>query len=274
MQITLAKINYLSPPLNSHTTLYMLESFGVTVKLFSQYSATDLRVQIWTNALNKFNSEGNWHGIDLAYQYTEANNILVFQGGFMPTSEGEYQFTYRIGLKDDDSKWRWVGNFQENGYLKIAPPAPEMIWTQGPNFVEFLPHIYVGNFIAASQAQSLGIDAVLNLTSEFTLNFPNDANIAYQQFPLLDGAQHPIPDEVLLKSVRWIDEQLKNGKHKILLHCRAGIGRSGSVSVAYCYYKNPDWSYQQTLDYIWSKKPNVYPHKHLQETLERLFPRN
>ncbi len=266
------QIRDVNPSLNSYMELYMLENFGATIKLSSKYPPEHLKVQIWTNALTKLNSEGNWHGIDFEYQSREAEDSFIFQGGFMPTSEGFYEFTYRVGLEDSD-RWQWVGDFKQNGYLKVEPPSPLMKWTQGPSYVEFLPQVYVGNFIAASQAEQLGIDAVLNLATEFNLTFPSDSNIVSKKIGLLDGSQHPISDEVLLEAVNWIDEQVKRGKKKVLINCRAGIGRSGSASIAYCFYKHPDWSYQQTLDYIWSKKPDIYPHKHLQESLERLFPR-
>lgn len=268
-----ARIEEIHPSLNSHITLYMLEHFGATVKLSSPYPAKDLRVQLWTNTLNKFNSEGNWHSLDLDYQSQESSDVFIFQGSFMPTSEGDYQFTYRIGLKNDDNQWQWVGRFNENGYLKIEPPSALMLWTQGPSCVEILPHVYVGNFIAASNAEELEVDAILNMASELTLTLPPSSSITYKKMGALDGAIHPISDEILLEAVNWIDEQIQQGKKKILVHCRAGIGRSGSVSVAYCFYKHPHWNYEQTLQYVWSKKADIYPHKHLQESLERLFPR-
>lgn len=89
----------------------------------------------------------------------------------------------------------------------------------------------------------------------------------------MDGAQHPIPDEVLTEAIVWIEKQLQKGKEKVLVNCRSGIGRSGSVGLAYCFYKYPHWSYRQALDYVWSKKADIYPHKNLRESLERLFPR-
>lgn len=272
-EFLIAQIQEIHPPLNYHLTLYMLEYFGATIKLSSSYPPEALNVQIWTNALNKFNPEGTWHQIDLIYQSSEADNTFIFQGSFMPTSEGDYQFTYRVGLNHESNSWQWVGQFQENGYLRIEPPSPAMLWTKGPNYIEILPHVYVGNFIAASQAEKLGIDAILNLGFELTLAFPEHSPIAYKKLICFDGAQHPISDEVLLESVAWIEEQIKRGKKKILIHCRAGIGRSGSVGIAYCFYKQPLWTYEQTLQYIWSKKADIYPHKHLQESLERLFPR-
>ena len=78
-----------------------------------------------------------------------------------------------------------------------------------------------------------------------------------------------LPDE----AIAWIERQLQQGKKKVLVNCRAGIGRSGSIVLAYCFYKHPQWSYRQALDYIWSQKADIYPHKHLQNSLERLFTR-
>ncbi len=268
----LAQFQEIHPSLNSHLTLYMLEYLGVNVKLNSSYSAQELKVQIWTNTFTKFNSEGEWHFIDLSHKFQESNNLFVFQGGFRPTNEGEYQLTYRVGLKQQPEQWQWAGNFEENVYLEVKPPSPELIWTQGACYTEILPHVYVGNFIAASQAPELGIDAVLNLTNEFTLTFSDDNQIAYKQIGLLDGAEHPIPDKVLLEAIAWIEEQLQQGKKKVLINCRAGIGRSGSIGLAYCFYKHPQWNYQETLDYIWNKKADIYPHAGLQESLEYLFP--
>jgi len=41
-EFSLAEIEALHPPLNPNFTLYMLEKFGVTVKLSSPYPARDL----------------------------------------------------------------------------------------------------------------------------------------------------------------------------------------------------------------------------------------
>ncbi|WP_199330951.1 dual specificity protein phosphatase [Leptolyngbya sp. FACHB-16] len=264
----------MSPSIAEQRSLYMLEFFGASVVLSSAYPVEHLKVQLWTNALSKFNSEGDWHGIDLAYQRQDANGNLVFEGGFRPTSEGDYAFTYRVA-SNVDPEWQWAGEYGQDGQLHVKLPSPRGDhWTQGAHYVEIYPHVYVGNFIAASQAEELGIDAILNLASELTLSHPIESGIAYRKMGTLDGAQHPISDDILLASVQWIEEQLQTGKQKILVHCRAGIGRSGSVGIAYCFSKHPDWNYDQTLQYIWSKKANIYPHRNLQDSLERLFPRH
>ena len=60
--------------------------------------------------------------------------------------------------------------------------------------------------------------------------------------------------------------------NKLLLNCRAGIGRAGSVAVAYVYYTNPEMSYDDAYNYC-SKKRFVYPHSRLRERIEQVFPR-
>ncbi len=160
-----------NPSLKSHINLYMLEKLGVTVKLISLYSADDLTVQLWTNTVDKLNSEGNWHPIELGYDSQNEDGKLLFTGSVQPTSPGNYQFTYRAALKQQPQQWYWAGKFQENVHLTVNPPSPEMNWTKGPSYVEILPCVYVGNFIASYQDMELDIDAFLNLAGEFYLNF-------------------------------------------------------------------------------------------------------
>lgn len=260
---------YIDPPLNQLRSRYMLEYFGVTVVLGA--NIPDLQVEIWTNAVHKFNSDGGWHAVPLSYQQQNESGQSVFTGGFRPTSQGCFEYTYRFRRRGEP--WQWAGAFQENGALRVKPPAPEAQWTQGPQWIEILPQVYVGNFIAASQAEQLGIDAVLNLAEELTLSYPTAANIAYKKLGTRDGAQHPIDDGLLQDAIAWIEQQRQRGKKRILVHCRAGIGRSGSVGVAYCFYCHPQWTYEQTLNYAWQKKADIYPHRNLQASLERLFPR-
>lgn len=96
--------------------------------------------------------------------------------------------------------------------------------------------------------------------------------LKYKKIPIGDGAHHIIDDKIVEESIIWIRERLREGC-KVLIMCRAGIGRSGSIGIAYLYSSHPDWTYKQTLDYIWSIKSDIYPHKGLQSSLEKLYPR-
>ncbi len=77
-----------------------------------------------------------------------------------------------------------------------------------------------------------GIDAILNLCGEFCdlCDIEKEAGFDVYYFPLAD---EEAPDLVKLeKTLEWLDESIYIGK-KVLIHCRHGIGRTGTVLNAY-----------------------------------------
>ena len=275
------QIKEIHPDLGSSRTLYMLEPFGVIVRavpILPRYSPQNLVVEIWTNAIDKLSPEGDWHGVPvhLISSFPPSTEVLEFHGSFQPTDQGWFEYTIRIGFREGKeqhpSVWQWAGAYGQNGSLTVLPPSPDMQWTQGPQAEEIAPGVFIGNFIAASRARDLGFHAVLNVAEELNLAFPN-GSVEYKKINLSDVAHNPISPEKILEAVSWIQQQIKKGR-KICVNCRAGIGRSGSVGIAYLYASNPDWSYTDALETAWNKKPNIYPHKYLKETLESLFPRS
>lgn len=269
----LATFHEALPALGHWLGRYMLETIHVRLILRPHCPIEELQVQVWTNLPTRYNSADTWYAIDLPHTHKTAEGYAQFEQDLKPTSPGEFELTYRICHRDRPDSPQWLSHPHDSVRLHIAPPARDMDWTQGPNHVEIMPGVFVGNFISASQAEALGFDAVLNMAEELDLSLLPEGAIAYRKLSCRDGALHPIPETLIQRAIAWIDEQLAQGKQRLLVHCRAGIGRSGSIGVAYCYRHHPDWSYQQTVDYVWSKKPDVYPHHQLQSSLEKLFPR-
>jgi len=173
---------------------------------------------------------------------------------------------------DDAIEWKWAGNYGMNGRLHVNPPSDSMPWTKGPQYSEIMKNLYIGNFIAATQADSLGFKALLNLAKELDINPPPSVG-HYKKISLEDGAQQVIDESVLKEAILWIENKLIHGNAKTLLFCRAGLGRSGSIAIAYLFYSHPEWNYTQTLEAIWKIKSDIFPHKDLQMVLERLYPR-
>ncbi|MFH0924098.1 MAG: dual specificity protein phosphatase [bacterium] len=292
------KIETLQPPLGSLRTLYMLEPFSVILKVSTQLSPHSIIAEIWTNVIDKFSPEGSWHGIPMHLNSSSEPNILDFHGIFLPTDQGQFEYTVRTRFKKNNEdppspsnfkqeqmtrneeprtknqdlfNWQWAGNFGQNGIIKVSPPSPEMPWTNGPQFAKLAPRVYVGNFIAASKSKDLGFQAVLNMAEELNLVFPDD-DIEYKKIGVTDGAHNPILPAKIAEAVRWIKKEVKKG-YNVCINCRAGIGRSGSIGIAYLYASHPRWSYNQVLEVAWDKKPDIYPHLQLEETLKLLFPR-
>ncbi|MEM6839412.1 MAG: dual specificity protein phosphatase [Cyanobacteria bacterium P01_C01_bin.120] len=262
------------PSLGKTLERYMLETISLSLHLQTGSAPSDYSVQAWTNMPTRLHSADTWYAIDIPYVQTTEHGHHQFTVALQSISPGDFELTYRMHHRDRPDVIQWLGHAYNNIHLQIAPPSGDMDWTQGPNHVEIMPGVYVGNFIAASQAAALGFDAVLNMAEELDVALPANGAIAYCKLGCRDGARYPISEEYIEAAIAWIDQQQAQGKRQILVHCRAGIGRSGSIGVAYCFRHRPNWSYQQTLNYVWSRKPDIYPHSQLQSSLEQLFPRH
>lgn len=97
-------------------------------------------------------------------------------------------------------------------------------------------HLGVGpapmSHAALDSLRAQGVRAILNLCGEFTDLHDIEAAHGFEVYHL------PIPDEEapdlaeLEKALAWLDEAIYLGK-KVLIHCRHGIGRTGTVLNAY-----------------------------------------
>ena len=97
-------------------------------------------------------------------------------------------------------------------------------------------HLAVGpapmSFAALDELRSQGVRCILNLCAEFTDLHVIEAGQGFEVYHL------PIEDEEapdlaeLDKALDWLDEAIYLGK-KVFIHCRHGIGRTGTVLNAY-----------------------------------------
>jgi Fe-S-cluster containining protein len=84
--------------------------------------------------------------------------------------------------------------------------------------------------------RSQGVDAIVNLCGEFCDLHKIEADQGFEVYylPTGDDEAPAMPD--LEKALDWLDESIYLGK-KILVHCRQGIGRSGTFVTAYLLRK-------------------------------------
>lgn len=112
--------------------------------------------------------------------------------------------------------------------MKAESEAYSLTWVTDQLAVGHAPMSY-------DQLQSLsnqGINAILNLCAEFCDLHSIEAEQGFEVYYM------PVPDEEapelqeLDRALAWLDEAIYLGK-KVLIHCRHGIGRTGTVLNAY-----------------------------------------
>ncbi|KAG0212094.1 hypothetical protein BGX28_006855 [Mortierella sp. GBA30] len=106
------------------------------------------------------------------------------------------------------------------------------------------------------------------------------AAFKHKVISLPPGAHNKISDAILKEAVEFLRAEISQGK-KVLVHCRDGHGRSGSVAVAYIAAQledqrrnagrdSKDGVYEEALKEVWKWKCDMYPHKGLRQSLERI----
>jgi hypothetical protein len=145
--------------------------------------------------------------------------------------------------------------------------------------------LFLGNAAAAANPvmpetgrgllEAHGVKAVLNATED---RDPSPAlfgsGIEYVQFPFRDFSHNPMDEGKLWEAVQWIDERISHGK-PVFIHCHAGIGRSGSLVVAYLLLcKYPEKSFDAVValvnERLRHQRHTIYPHVGIPESVARV----
>jgi len=268
------------PDIFTHNVMFMLEAMTFKVTVQCQCPSTsqnivprDLNVQAWTNIYHRHNPEGIWHGINLDYVEHEVNNKqhFLFEKSVILTSNGNFRYTYRVKDTLVENSWVWRGGYGQDGTVEVRPPSNDR-WTHGPNYDHIFGSVYLGNFIAASMADKLDFTAVLNVADNLDIAESRfEKLVLYKKIPMVDGACNVIPTHLIREAVMWLREH-DFPESKILVNCRAGIGRAGSTVVAYVFACNKYMTYEDAYNFVFSKR-FVYPHRGLKEQLYSLCPR-
>ena len=232
-----------------------------------------VKVQAWTSQCDTDSPDGQWHAVDLAYIGCDDKNDSLHHFGqtVVITSDKDFDFTFRLHAPGmEPGVWRWSHSFGYNGHAEVAPPRDQDKWTQGPDYTHIVGAVHLGNFIAATRAKECGFTHVLNVAENLDMVYP-DGGVEYFKVPMVDGANNPIEDFKIQDAVNWLQKHDKEG-NKILLNCRAGIGRAGSTAVAFVFAQNPEITYEEAYQFCFSKR-FVYPHVGLKDILCKCFPR-
>lgn len=260
------------PAVPSNTEQFMLNGMTYKAKIFlgdDDPPLSEVQVQSWTSQCDAANPGGHWHSVDLIH-VDETNNAHTFGKTVIVTSTKDFEFTFRMRI-NTASDWIWSHSYGCNGYVRVLGPRDNDQWTLGPDFNHIEGALYLGNFIAACHATELGFTHVLNVADTLDIvPLPGDP-LVYHKIPMQDGGHNPIEEGKLKAAVEWLQQHNHKG-NKILVNCRAGIGRAGSTAVAFVFANHPQMTFQEAYEFC-SEKRFVYPHVGVRESLPKLFPR-
>jgi protein-tyrosine phosphatase len=122
--------------------------------------------------------------------------------------------------------------------------------------------LFVGNINDAIQPPAQ-ISALLLVAEEYSI--PAPGGLAYGKIPFKDfGEAHP---NVLADAVGWVERHMAD--NRVMVCCRAGMGRSVSVAMAYlCCVEG--MAYADVLSLVMSRRPGALPLPKLEETIAQV----
>lgn len=122
--------------------------------------------------------------------------------------------------------------------------------------------LLVGNINDAREPPAK-ISALLLVAAEFILEPPSW--LLYGRIPFSEFAE---ADPALLdQAVSWVEQHLSD--HRVMVCCRAGMGRSVSVVMAYlCCVQG--MTYAEVLKLVMRRRPGAMPLPNLEEVITRV----
>lgn len=122
--------------------------------------------------------------------------------------------------------------------------------------------LLVGNAQDAEQPPPF-VNGVLFLAEERRIEPPS--GIAYARLPLKEFEE--ADPAVVEEAVAWLEEHAPS--KRLMVCCRAGLGRSVSIVIAYlCCVK--DMRYAEALLLLKARRPGATPLPNLEETIEKV----
>lgn len=123
-------------------------------------------------------------------------------------------------------------------------------------------NLLVGNVDDAQKPPPF-VNSVLFVSGEHTINPPR--GVAYAYVPLKEYGEAD-PNDVKL-AVDWLEKQPPNSK--LMVCCRAGMGRSVSMAIAYLVIVK-GMSYADAEKMLKARRPGATPIPRLEQTIEKV----
>ena len=111
-------------------------------------------------------------------------------------------------------------------------------------------HLYASAIFFQEDVDTIvkqGITAVVNLALNETYELP--PGIAYLHAGVRDN--WAIPYKILDRIYSFIGKHITDGR--VLVHCNAGVSRSGGILIGELLIENPDWDWPDAESYVRQK---------------------
>ena len=132
------------------------------------------------------------------------------------------------------------------------------------------PHrLFIGGFVtiqSKANLQSAGITHILSAAKEWPPGFPEEFH--YFHVEMYDETHWNILS-CLPRVLPWIDSVIGDGTgdaHRLLIHCSAGMSRSGALGVAYIMHSKK-CSFDEALQLARQSREIITPNKGFEEQL-------
>lgn len=122
--------------------------------------------------------------------------------------------------------------------------------------------LFVGNIYDAEQPAA-GIGALLLVAAEYSIEAPT--GLTYDRIPLKEYGEAEIAS--LDRAVAWIERHIPD--NRVMVCCRAGMGRSVSVVMAYlCCVER--MAYKEVLSLVMARRPGAMPLPNIESAIAQV----
>lgn len=228
----------------------------ISVKVETSIPPEELEVQAWTDMIEGFHAQKEWHPIPLSYTGQQKEGAYIFEGKALPTQEGVYRYTIRMAprkrpvMVNWSEEWVWwnggdkrvrvVGSPDEMRSASERHDAPE---GDAPAIALFR----VGDHRWVYQNMDSDMHTAINLAWYDlwgpTYEMPQDSFVVKDLKAQLgrDLAQYPIhvtspPEDILYDKIYGIAEAMgtempARGKFRLVTHAGTFRGADGPRSM-------------------------------------------
>ena len=123
---------------------------------------------------------------------------------------------------------------------------------------EICPRLFMSDVFTAEKPNVLAelkITHIVTVSSGIAPRYPD--KFVYKVIPVEDQPMQDLKQH-FERAIEFIEEALSKEEGVVLVHCTAGISRSGTIVCAYLMWKNK-WTFDQAWEYGRSKRDKMYP---------------